>query len=400
MNDIEKIISSFDRTTDEIFSLDEFKNRLESNKPLRIKYGVDVTAPFLHIGHAVNLWMMRELQELGHKVVFLIGDFTTTIGDPTGKSKTRPTITEVDIKKNSQEFISQVSRVLLTKPEVFEVRRNSEWFSKMSITEFVSLLSLVTYRKLISRDMFQNRIENDSDIYMHEMIYPIMQGYDSVMVNSDLTIVGTDQLFNEMMGRFFQEKVGQLPQVIITTKITPGIDGKEKQSKSLGNYIGITDTPRTQFGKIMSIPDNLIVAYIEVYTTIPLSRLQEVKQELDKGKTNPMVCKLELASALVERYYDEETATQEKEWFLKTFSERETPDEIPVIKIKETRIMLLQLLKLCLPGDSTSTLRRLVQQGAVEKDGVRLSDSNAVLDVTGEFVLKCGKRRWFRISGE
>ncbi|HEX9897288.1 MAG TPA: tyrosine--tRNA ligase [Dehalococcoidales bacterium] len=400
MNDIEKIISSFDRTTDEIFSLDEFKNRLESNKPLRIKYGVDVTAPFLHIGHAVNLWMMRELQELGHKVVFLIGDFTTTIGDPTGKSKTRPTITEVDIKKNSQEFISQVSRVLLTRPEVFEVRRNSEWFSKMSITEFVSLLSMVTYRKLISRDMFQNRIENDSDIYMHEMIYPVMQGYDSVMVNSDLTIVGTDQLFNEMMGRFFQEKVGQLPQVIITTKITPGIDGKEKQSKSLGNYIGITDTPRTQFGKIMSIPDNLIVAYIEVYTTIPLSRLQEVKQELDKGKTNPMVCKLELASALVERYYDKETATQEKEWFLKTFSERETPDEIPVIKIKETRIMLLQLLKLCLSEESASTLRRLVQQGAVEKDGVRLSDANALLDITSEFVLKCGKRRWFRIARE
>jgi len=400
MNNVDKIISSFSRTTDEIFSLDELKSRLGSGKPLRIKYGVDVTAPFLHIGHAVNLWMMRELQELGHKVVFLIGDFTTTIGDPTGKSKTRPVIAEADIKRNSQEFISQVSKILLTKPDVFEVRRNSEWFGKMNTAEFVSLLSMVTYKRLISRDMFQNRIENDSDIYMHELTYPIMQGYDSVMVNSDLTIVGTDQLFNEMMGRFFQERSGQMPQVIITTKITPGIDGKEKQSKSLGNYIAITDTPRVQFGKIMSIPDNLIVPYMEVYTTLPLSRVEEVKQELDKGNVNPMVYKLELATALVERYYGIKTALLEKEWFMQTFSKHETPDEIPVVKLKENNITVLQLLKLCLPEESTSALRRLVQQGAVEKDDIKLLNANAILDLTKEFVLKCGKRSWFHITRE
>jgi tyrosyl-tRNA synthetase len=397
MNDVDKIISSFSRTTDEIFSLDEFRTRLKWGKPLRIKYGVDVTAPFLHIGHAVNLWLMRELQELGHKVVFLIGDFTTTIGDPTGKSKTRPGITEADIKRNSQEFITQASKVLLTKPDVFEVRRNSEWFNKMNVAEFVSLLSIVTYKRLISRDMFQKRIENDSDIYLHEMIYPVMQGYDSVMVDSDLTIVGTDQLFNEMMGRFFQEKAGQNPQVIITTKITPGIDGKEKQSKSLGNYIAISDTPRIQFGKIMSIPDSLIVPYMEVYTTLPLTRVEEVKQELLKSDVNPMVHKLELAVALVERYYGVDTALLEREWFMHTFSKRETPDEMPVVRVAERYATLLQLLILCLPGESTSTIRRLIQQGAVEIGGVRLQDANARLDITSGFVLKCGKRSWFRI---
>jgi len=400
MNDVDRIISSFNRTTDEIFSLDEFRSRLESGKPLRIKYGVDVTAPFLHIGHAVNLWLMRELQELGHKVVFLIGDFTTTIGDPTGKSKTRQVITEEDIERNSNEFISQVSRVLLTKPDVFEVRRNSEWFGKMKIAEFVSLLSMVTYKRLISRDMFKNRIENNSDIYVHELIYPVMQGYDSVMVNSDLTIVGTDQLFNEMMGRFFQERSGQLPQVIITTKITPGIDGKEKQSKSLGNYIAIKDTPRVQFGKIMSIPDNLIAQYMDVYTTLPLGRVQEVKQELNKENANPMVYKLELAQALVERYYGADIAQQEKDWFIQTFSKRTTPDEIPLVRVEEKAITLLQLLKLCLPKESTSTLRRLIQQGAIEKNGLKLQDANESLDITGEFALKCGKRRWFRIVRE
>jgi tyrosyl-tRNA synthetase len=218
------------------------------------------------------------------------------------------------------------------------------------------------------------------------------------MVNSDLTIVGTDQLFNEMMGRFFQEKAGQKAQVIITTKITPGIDGKEKQSKSLGNYVAISDTPRIQFGKIMSIPDSLIAQYMDVYTTLPLGRVQEVKQELNKENSNPMVYKLELAEAVVERYYGAEIALQEKKWFIKTFSKHEIPEEIPLIKLKESNVTVLQLLKLCLPEESTSTLRRLIQQGAVERNNAKLLDSNAWVNTSGEFVLKCGKRTWFRIS--
>ncbi|MDP7552581.1 MAG: tyrosine--tRNA ligase, partial [Nitrospinaceae bacterium] len=239
-NSGKKLLESFARTSEEIFSLNEFEELLKSGKQIRIKYGVDVTSPFLHIGHAVNLWMMRELQELGHKVIFLIGDFTTQIGDPTGRSDTRPIILREEIEKNAEEFIRQAKMVLrFDDPNLLEVRKNSEWFSEYSLSDFLKLLAMVTHARLISRDMFQRRIEKQEDIYMHEMIYPILQGYDSYVLESDLTIIGSDQLFNEMLGRFYQQKLGQKPQVIITTKITPGIDGKAKQSKSLDNYIGL-----------------------------------------------------------------------------------------------------------------------------------------------------------------
>ena len=257
---IKKIIDSFSRTTDEIISLSEFEKKLKSGKKLRIKFGADVTAPFLHLGHAVNFWMMRELQELGHKVIFLIGDFTTKIGDPTGKTTTRKKISQEEIESNAKNFIEQVSQILITdNEELFEVKRNSDWFDNISSGELISLLSTVTHSRLISRDMFKKRIKNNHEIHMHEMIYPIIQGYDSVELESDITIVGSDQLFNEMMGRFFQEKHGQEPQVIITSKITAGLDGVNKQSKSLNNYIAITDTAKDKFGKIMSLPDKLII---------------------------------------------------------------------------------------------------------------------------------------------
>ena len=255
----EDLLDSFARTTDEIVTLEEFKEKLSSGRKLRIKYGVDVTAPLLHIGHGVNLWMMREMQDAGHTVVFLIGDFTTRVGDPTGKSQTRPVISRDEIERNAEEFITQVSVILRTEPEVFEVRRNSEWWDTMSLDEFMSLLSMVNHGRLIARDMFQRRIEEGSEIHMHEFLYPVLQGYDSFALESDLTIVGTDQLFNEMMGRFYQSRLGQEPQIVITTKITAGIDGGEKMSKSLGNFISIAHTPRDMFGRTMSVPDELIV---------------------------------------------------------------------------------------------------------------------------------------------
>jgi len=262
-------LSQLARTTDQVFSLDELRGRLATGRPLRIKYGVDVTAPFLHIGHAVNLWMMRLFQEHGHKVVFLIGDFTTQIGDPTGKDKRRIVPSEADIQRNAEEFLRQVGQVLLTDDDVFEVRRNSEWWGRMGVGEFLTLVAQITHARLVERDMFQKRIAEHVEIHMHEMLYPILQGYDSVMLESDLTIVGSDQLFNEMMGRLYQERAGQAPQVVLTTQITPGTDGKEKQSKSLGNYIALADTPRDKFGKAMSIPDELVGPYVTVYTDLP-----------------------------------------------------------------------------------------------------------------------------------
>jgi tyrosyl-tRNA synthetase len=389
-------LSDLARTTDEIFSLDELRTKIEENRPLRIKYGVDVTAPFLHIGHAVNLWMMRHFQEHGHKVVFLIGDFTTRIGDPTGKSKTRIQIHRDEIDRNAEEFIKQVGLILLTTPDVFEVRRNSEWFDKMQVDEFMSLLSLVTHSRLIERDMFQRRIEQRHEIYMHEMLYPILQGYDSFMLESDLTIVGSDQLFNELMGRFYQDRFGQRPQVVMTTKITPGIDGKEKQSKSLGNYIAITDTPRDKFGKVMSISDSLIVPYFRVYTNLPLLHIQEIEGGLVSGSIHPMQAKKELAAAIVVRYHGKEVASEEEHWFTKAFSERKIPNNIPEIIISHQRLPL-EVLQMCLVSESKSALRRLIGAGGLRINNERVDEMKAPLDLKDGDVVKVGKTKWFRI---
>ena len=389
-------LGALGRTTEEIYSLNELRAKLAEHRPLRIKYGVDVTAPFLHIGHAVNLWMMRYLQEHGHKVVFLIGDFTTRIGDPTGKSQTRKVIDREEIERNAEEFIKQVGRVLLTNRDVFEIRRNSEWFDKMHVDEFMSLLSLVTHSKLIQRDMFQKRIQTGSEIYLHEMLYPILQGYDSVMLNSDLTIVGTDQLFNELMGRFFQEKFDQSPQVVMTTKITPGLDGVEKQSKSLGNYIAITDEARNMYGKIMSIPDHLIVPYLTVYTLIPIEVVQQVESGTSDGSLNPMEAKKLLARSLVERYYGAAVAETEEQWFKETFSQRVIPTDIPEIKVSEP-LTPVELLQQCLPDSSKAAIRRLLQQGGVRLNDSKLSLSEEKLSIKEGDILKVGKRQWFKL---
>ncbi len=381
------ILDRFARTTEEIYSLEELRERLDGGKPLKIKYGVDVTAPFLHIGHAVNLWMMREMQEHGHIVQFLIGDFTTRVGDPTGKSKLRPVISLEDIERNAQEFIRQVSMVLLTDPKVFEVRRNSDWFGTMPTHEFLELLAMVTHSKLIARDMFQRRIAAGEEIYLHEMLYPVLQGYDSRMLDSDLTIVGTDQLFNELMGRFFQEKFEQRPQVVMTTKITPGTDGVEKQSKSLGNYIGLADTPRDKFGKVMSIPDGLIRSYFEVYTTVEVSGLD---------LTDPMRSKKRLAREIVARYHGADAGAAEEEWFTSTFSKKSAPVDAPQVKL-EGPITWLELLRKQFPDLSATEIRNLVKQGGVRLDGEKVTNASSLVQFSGEGMVKAGKLTWFRL---
>jgi tyrosyl-tRNA synthetase len=387
------------RTTDKIFSLEELRRKLAMNRPLRIKYGVDVTAPFLHIGHAINLWMMRHFQECGHKLVFLIGDFTTRIGDPTGKHGVRVPPSLEDIQKNADEFIRQVGQIVLTEPDVFEVRRNSEWFGSMPVSEFLSLLSLVTHSRLIQRDMFQRRIEMGSEIFIHEMLYPILQGYDSVMLQSDLTIVGSDQLFNELMGRFYQEKFNQSPQVVITTKITAGTDGKQKQSKSLGNYIALADTPRDKFGKIMSIPDELIVPYLEVYTSIPMAEVNLIRDQLASQKAHPMAVKKQLARSIVERYHGSASAAHELQWFTETFSERKRPTGVTAIAVAKTDTVI-DVLQKCMPTASRSQLRRLLKQGAVKLNEERLREEqvDSVLLMKDDDIIKLGKTGWFKIS--
>lgn len=391
---IDALLSDFARTTEEIFSLDELKSLLSSGKQLRMKYGVDVTAPHLHIGHAVNLWMYRRLQELGHKIIFLIGDFTTQIGDPTGRNKSRPVLPQEEIQRNAQAFIDQAFMVLHRDEELVEVRRNSEWYGEMKTQQFLSLLSMVTHSRLISRDMFQKRIENGEDIYMHELAYPVLQGYDSMELNADLTIIGSDQLFNEMMGRLYQEKFARKAQVIITTKITPGTDGTHKQSKSLDNYIGLGHSPREKFGRLMSIPDTLIIQYFEVYTDLPIAEIDHIRGAMTD---NPMQCKLQLAESIVSRYHGINVASQEKEWFIHTFSRKLMPKDIIHIKISSAEPTAFEMVRHCLDEATTNNeLRRLFRQGAIKinDEVVKAPDHRVRLPA----YVKVGKLKWFRVE--
>ncbi len=395
----EDLLRSFARTTDEIFSLHEFEALLHAGRRLRIKYGVDVTAPHLHIGHAVNLWMMRRLQDLGHTVLFLIGDFTTRIGDPTGKSALRPVIPEEEIAANAERFIEQARMVLrFDDPDLLEIRHNAEWYDAMPAAELLRLSAQVTHARLISREMFQQRIANGDDIHMHELLYPVLQAYDSVMLKSDLTIVGSDQLFNEMLARSFQERFGQPPQVVITTKITPGIDGKAKQSKSLGNYIGLGHSPREKFGRAMSIPDDLILPYLSVYTDISEEMLAEIAARV---ASEPMACKLFLAHELVKRYHSVAVADAEQDWFLATFSARRTPEEMPEVGVEPGESAAFALVRRFFAGrKSNSEIRRLFRQGAISLDGKPLRDPDQSLAVSDGMVFRVGKRVWFRVRLE
>ncbi|MGW6276775.1 tyrosine--tRNA ligase [Kribbella sp. NPDC055071] len=391
------VIDRLRRTTDDIIGAADLRERLESGRPLRIKYGVDCTAPDLHLGHAVNLWMMRQLQDLGHRVVFLLGDLTTRVGDPTGRSQTRPVLTPEEIDANAASFLEQVSLVVRTDPEVFEVRRNSEWYDGMRIAELLGLFAQVTQAQLMSRDMFRDRVAAGREIAVHELIYPVLQGYDSFAMRSDLTIVGSDQLFNEQLGRHFQQRLGAPPQVVITTTVTPGIDGRAKQSKSLNNYIGLADSPRDKFGKLMSIPDSLVEPYARVYTELPLDTVAALEAAAAHGGPQARDAKLLLAAAVVTRYHGAGTAKTELDAFRRTFSERAQPKDIPQIIINGPTTVL-DLLQVARPDASKSELRRLIRQGGVMLDGVRVEDPVGTVDVGTGVVLKSGARLWHRIK--
>jgi tyrosyl-tRNA synthetase len=390
------ILHDFARTTASIFTADELRALLDSGRRLRIKYGVDVTAPYLHIGHAVNLWMIRRLQDLGHTVLFLIGDFTTRIGDPTGRAKGRPVISREQIEANAERFIAQARMVLrFDDPALLEIRRNSEWYERMSTGELLELLAMVTHARLFGRDMFQERMRQGVDIHMHELIYPLLQGYDSVMLRSDLTIIGSDQLFNEMLGRFYQARFGHPPQVVLTTKITPGIDGKAKQSKSLGNYIGLAHSPRDKFGRTMRLPDALIGEYLRVYTDLPLDEVAAIET---RAAEDPMQAKLGLAREIVRRYHGPETADAERDWFIATYSARRAPEDAPELTLDTASMSVLELLRHHFgPRKSNGELRRLCAQGGVTRNGESLRDPDVCLELHDGDLFRTGRRVWFRV---
>lgn len=390
----------FRRVVEDIITRDELRLRLAGKKKLRIKLGIDATSPDLHIGHAVSLWKIRAMQEAGHKAVIILGEFTTRIGDPTGKSQTRQVLGAAVIRKNIASLKKQVEQILLTDPNVYEIRKNSEWHGGMTSARFLELAGMVTHGRLIERDMFRERMREGREITMAEMLYPLLQGYDSVAIKSDLTIIGSDQLFNEHVGRFFQEKFGQAPQSIMTVKILPGLDGGEKMSKSAGNYIGLLDSPKDKFGKAMRVLDSLIIPYMEAYTDIPYEDITRMRQKLDSG-LNPRDLKVFFAEALVSRYHGSGAAQKTREEFARVFSEKRTPEEMPACAVRSgtwNPIDLLQELRLV---PSRGEGRRLIAQGAVDADGMTVRDPLAPMEISeGEHVIRVGKRRFVRIQAK
>lgn len=394
----DRLLDDIARLVDDVVSLEELRALLDTGKKLNIKYGVDCTAPFLHLGHAVNLWVMRRFQEDGHKVIFLIGNFTSKIGDPTGRNKARKMLTDEEIEHAAEEFIKQVSSVLITDDsDVFEIRRNAEWFGNMPLADFIGLCSMTTHAKLVSRDMFQKRIAAGDEIHMNELLYPLLQGYDSVMLDSDLTVVGSDQLFNEMMGRFFQERFGQAKQVVMTTKITKGLWGEEKQSKSIGNFVALSDTSKDKFGKIMQLSDDRIIEWMKVYTDITLEEIAEIEGGL-RGNLNPRDAKMRLAHAVVERYHGKETADKEQSEFIATFSKREFPEDAPVVIISNESIGIVELISICTGAAlSKNKIRGLINQNAVSLNDQKITDPALIVEISDEMKLKVGKRLFFKV---
>ena len=386
----------FSRAVEGITTLEDLKEKLKSGKKLRIKFGVDVTASTLHIGNAVNLWKMRSLQEYGHKVIFLIGDFTTKIGDPTGRLEVRRATGEKNVNQWAKNFIKQIGKILLTDQKTFEVRRNSEWFGRMKSEKLLELMSLFTHAQVIEREMFQRRLKEGKEIRLPELIYPVLQGYDSVMLESDLTVIGSDQLFNEGVGRFLQQKFGQRPQVIVTTTITPGLDGGVKMSKSLGNYIGLEDAPTDKFGKAMRLRDALISLYLKVYTETPLEKIVEMEERLRKGG-NPMEAKLFFAEELVARYHGRKLARKEKERFLSVFSKKKLPEDMPTIKVRSSREDVLEFLMRADLAPSKTEARRLLKQGAIKVNGVPQHPALRLVELKTGSVIQVGKRKFVKL---
>lgn len=386
----------FTRGVEDIITREELEGRLKQKKPLRVKLGIDLTSPDLHLGHASALWKIRTLQDAGHKAVIILGGATTQIGDPTGKTEARRAITSTEIKTNTKKIRKQVEMILQTDKRSYELRNNAEWFSKMKALDFLRLTSLVTHARLVERDMFQERITSGKEIAMSEVLYPILQGYDSVAIKSDLTVIGSDQLFNEHIGRMMQEKFSQRPQSLVTLKILPGLGGGEKMSKSLGNYIGLLDSPKDKFGKAMRVLDELIASYLEVYTDVPLEVVKKIISDL-AGGMNPMEAKLFLARSLVSRYHGARVAAATQEDFLATFSLGEIPRDMPEVALREGIWHPADLLVAAGLARSKSEARRLIIQGALDIDGHTVKPEEKEIEVKKAMVIRAGKRRFVRV---
>lgn len=396
-SEIESGLAQLRRGTEEILVESELQERLEKGQPMRIKAGFDPTAPDLHLGHTVLINKLRQFQDLGHEVIFLIGDFTGRIGDPTGKNSTRPPLTEEDVQKNAETYREQIFKIL--DEDRTTIVFNSEWLGELKPAEFVQLAARQTVARMLERDDFGKRYRSGQSISIHEFLYPLLQGYDSVALKSDVELGGTDQKFNLLVGRELQKQYGQQPQVVLTMPLLEGLDGVQKMSKSLGNYVGICDAPGEMFGKLMSISDDLMWRYFELLSFRSMAEIEKLQEEAREGR-NPRDIKMELCDEIVARFHSAADAATAKEEFVSRFRRGEMPTEIPEVELSAEggQLPIGNLLKGANLVSSTSEALRMIGQGAVRIDGEKLGDRKHSVQAGATHVYQVGKRKFARVK--
>ena len=390
-------LAQIKRGAHEILVEAELVDRLKSGKPLRVKAGFDPTAPDLHLGHTVLINKLRQFQDLGHEVLFLIGDFTGMIGDPTGKNITRKPLTRDDVMENAATYEHQIYKIL--DPEKTTVMFNSQWMGEMNAADLIQVAAKHTVARMLERDDFNKRYTSNQPIAIHEFLYPLIQGYDSVAMKSDVELGGTDQKFNLLVGRELQKHYGQKPQVILTMPILEGLDGVQKMSKSLNNYIGINEPPNEMFGKLMSISDDLMWRYFELLSFRPMAEIEQLRQDIQQG-ANPRDIKFQLGQELVARFHDQQAAEAAQASFIARFQKGAMPDEMPELTLtaEEGGIKIANLLKQASLTGSTSDAFRMIKQGAVRIDGERITDKGLSIAAGNTHVFQVGKRRFARVT--
>ena len=393
MTDMNTVLAELKRGVDEILSEQDLIEKLKENRPLRVKLGADPTAPDIHLGHTVVLNKLRQFQQFGHEVIFLIGDFTGMVGDPSGKNTTRPPLSREDVLRNAETYKQQIYKIL--DPQKTRIVFNSEWLGKLGTEGMIRLASNYTVARMLERDDFKKRFSNNQPIAIHEFIYPLLQGHDSVALEADVELGGTDQKFNLLVGRELQKSAGQKPQVAITLPLLVGLDGEKKMSKSLGNYIGVTEAPGEMFGKIMSISDDLMWDWYNLLSFRPLTEIAQLKEDVANGK-NPRDVKILLAKEIIARFHDDAAADAAEQEFINRFQKGAMPDEMPKFTF-EGEIGLANLLKEAGLVASTSEANRMVQQGGVKIDGEKVEDAKLVITASTA-VYQVGKRKFAKVT--
>ena len=397
--DIAEQVALLKRGTVEVYREDELAQRLteaaKTGRPLRAKLGMDPTAPDIHLGHTVVLRKLRQFQDLGHTAVLIIGDYTARIGDPTGQNTTRPMLTAEQIKSNAQTYFEQAGKVLDMSPDKVEVRFNSEWLADLRLADVIKLTASMTVARMLERDTFEIRYKKGDPIGVHEFLYPLMQGHDSVAIHSDVELGGTDQTYNNLVGRDLQRMAGQQAQIVITMPILVGLDGVQKMSKSKGNYIGVTDSPTDMFGKTMSIPDNLMDNYFTLLTNVPAD---EIKTLVDPARTHPKQAKVRLGKMIVEQFYSKDAADAAAAEFDKVFAQNQRPDEMPDAEVAAEPITVSKLLVGCGLIESGGEAKRMVKQGGVRINDEKIDDPNLEITPVEGMVVQVGKRKFARLK--